>query len=120
MLFQRRQKIEPTYEPKCTMNFDVTAFPHELICSTATLFGVLASPLRLQIISRLADSERNVGELLAVIATTQPNMSNHLKALFNAGIAEKRRVGVQIYYHLANPHLCLTLFSLSRTMGKQS
>ena len=100
------------------MNFDVAASSNDLICSTATLFGVLASPLRLQIISCLTDSERNVGELLTLIATTRPNMSNHLKTLYKAGIVDKRRVGAQIYYHLADPHLGLTLFSLSRTLGK--
>ncbi len=98
------------------MNPDLTASPRELICSTATLFGVLASPLRLQIISCLSDSERSVSELLTLIATTQPNMSNNLKILYKAGIVGKRRVGAHIYYHLASPHLSQTLLLISRTM----
>ena len=68
--------------------------------SAAELFGLLATPVRLKIISAVCNGERNVTELLAQIDTTQPNMSQHLGTLYRAGILGKRREGTQIYYRL--------------------
>lgn len=71
----------------------------------AGLFRLMSAPMRLKIISALCESEKNVSELLACVPTTQPNMSQHLNALYKAGILGKRREGVQIYYHIANQHV---------------
>lgn len=68
----------------------------------AELFRVMSAPMRLRIISALCNGEKNVGELLAVIDTTQPNMSQHLSTLYQAGVIGKRRDGVQIYYRIIN------------------
>ena len=51
----------------------------------AELFSVMATPLRLKIISALCHGEKSVSQLLADIATTQPNMSQHLSQLYRAG-----------------------------------
>jgi ArsR family transcriptional regulator len=58
--------------------------------------------LRLRIINSLCEREKFVGQLLEEIPTTQPNMSQHLNALFKAKILGRRRDGVQIYYRLIN------------------
>ena len=68
----------------------------------AELFRVMSAPLRLKIISSLCDHEKNVSELLSEISTTQPNMSQHLNTLYQAGVLGKRRDGVQIYYRIVN------------------
>ena len=68
----------------------------------AELFRVMSAPLRLKIISSLCDGEKNVSELLSEINTTQPNMSQHLNTLYQAGVLGKRRDGVQIYYRIVN------------------
>jgi DNA-binding transcriptional ArsR family regulator len=68
----------------------------------AELFRVMSAPLRLKIISSLCDREKNVSELLSEISTTQPNMSQHLNTLYQAGVLGKRRDGVQIYYRIVN------------------
>ncbi len=68
--------------------------------SAAELFGLLATPVRLKIISAVCHGERNVSELLAQIDTTQPNMSQHLATLYRAGVLGRRREGTQIYYKL--------------------
>jgi len=68
----------------------------------AELFRVMSAPMRLRIISALCSDEKNVGELLSEIDTTQPNMSQHLNTLYKAGVLRKRRDGVQIYYAIAN------------------
>jgi len=68
----------------------------------AKTFRVMAAPMRLKIISALCQGEKNVGELLQSIDTTQPNMSQHLHTLHRAGILGRRRDGVQIYYRIVN------------------
>ena len=62
----------------------------------------MSAPMRLRIISALCNGEKNVGELLGEINTTQPNMSQHLNTLYQAGVLDKRRDGVQIYYRIIN------------------
>ena len=68
----------------------------------ADTFRVMSAPMRLRIINSLCEKEKFVGQLLEEIPTTQPNMSQHLNALFKAKILGRRRVGVQIYYRLIN------------------
>lgn len=74
----------------------------EVFEKAAEVFRVMSAPMRLRIISALCHGEKNVGQLLADIDTTQPNMSQHLNTLFVAGVLGKRREGVQIYYRIAN------------------
>ena len=68
----------------------------------AETFRVMSAPMRLKIINCLCDEEKNVGQLLEEIDTTQPNMSQHLNTLFKAKILGRRREGVQIYYRIIN------------------
>jgi len=68
----------------------------------AETFRVMSAPMRLKIINCLCNEEKNVGQLLAEIDTTQPNMSQHLNTLFKAKILGRRREGVQIYYRIIN------------------
>jgi DNA-binding transcriptional ArsR family regulator len=68
--------------------------------SAAELFALLATPIRLKIISAVCQGEKNVSELLEAIRTTQPNMSQHLATLYRSGVLSKRREGAQIYYKL--------------------
>jgi DNA-binding transcriptional ArsR family regulator len=68
----------------------------------AEVFRVMSAPMRLKIISSLCNGEKNVTELLSEIDTTQPNMSQHLNTLYQAGVLGKRREGVQIYYRIIN------------------
>ena len=74
----------------------------EVFEKAAEVFRVMSAPMRLRIISALCNGEKNVGELLAEIETTQPNMSQHLNTLYQAGVLGKRREGVQIYYRIIN------------------
>lgn len=80
--------------------------------TVAELFGVLSAPIRLKIISAVCQQERNVSDLLQIIETTQPNMSQHLNTLYRCGVLAKRREGTQIYYRLQNEFvatLCRTV-----------
>lgn len=77
----------------------------EMYEHASDVFRVMSAPLRLKIIHALCDQEKNVGQLLEVIDTTQPNMSQHLQTLYTAGIVAKRRDGVQIFYRIANDNI---------------
>ena len=68
----------------------------------AELFGVLSTPVRLQIIGQLCQKECNVSHLLGSIEVSQPNISRHLSVLYQAGVVAKRRSGSSIYYRIAN------------------
>jgi DNA-binding transcriptional ArsR family regulator len=80
----------------------VLAQSDEVFERAAEVFRVMAAPMRLRIISSLCQGEKNVSVLLTEIDTTQPNMSQHLNTLYQAGVVDKRRDGVQIYYRIAN------------------
>lgn len=81
----------------------------------AELFAVMSTPLRLKIIAALCNDEKNVGRLLEEIETTQPNMSQHLNTLYQAGVLARRRDGVSIYYSIANE----TVVALCRSICVQ-
>lgn len=70
----------------------------------AELFGLLSSPIRLRIVGELCRGELNVTQLLERVAATQPNMSQHLSALYRAGVLARRRDGAQIYYRIGDQH----------------
>jgi len=65
----------------------------------------MSAPMRLKIINCLCDGEKNVSYLLTKVNTTQPNMSQHLNTLYQAGILGKRRDGVQIFYRIADQRI---------------
>lgn len=74
----------------------------EVFETAAEIFRVMSAPMRLKIISCLCNGEKNVSRLLEEINTTQPNMSQHLNTLYQAGVIGKRREGVQIFYRIVN------------------
>jgi len=84
----------------------------EVFEKAAEVFRVMSAPMRLRIISALCHGEKNVGELLAEIDTTQPNMSQHLNTLYQSGVLGKRREGVQIYYRIVNEQVVTLCRSL--------
>jgi ArsR family transcriptional regulator len=107
MITKTIQKAKPTKLGAKTIkkkasskkSYDATDAMFELAAET---FRVMSAPMRLKIINCLCDEEKNVGQLLEEIDTTQPNMSQHLNTLFKAKILGRRREGVQIYYRIIN------------------
>lgn len=81
--------------------------PDQVFELAAEVFRVMSAPMRLKIISCLCDGEKNVSYLLSKIDTTQPNMSQHLTTLYQAGVLGKRREGVQIYYRIIDERISL-------------
>lgn len=66
----------------------------------AELFAVLATPMRLRILSAVCEQEKSVSQLLSEIDTTQPNLSQHLTVLYRSGILARRKEGTQVIYRV--------------------
>ena len=68
----------------------------------AEVAKALANGRRAELIDVLAQGERHVDELAAVIHQSVANTSFHLRALATAGLVTTRREGTRIYYRLSS------------------
>lgn len=68
----------------------------------AARFKVMGEPLRLRILQALDGGEKSVTELTAVVESTQPNVSKHLKTLQEAGLVGRRQEGNTVYCFIAD------------------
>jgi DNA-binding transcriptional ArsR family regulator len=71
------------------------------------VFAALADPVRLELVTRLADGDATVGELAAPYAISVQAVSKHLKVLEGAGIVRRAGPG-----HRAPVQLNADVFSL--------
>jgi SAM-dependent methyltransferase len=55
-------------------------------------------PTRLRLLALLRDNDLSVGELVQVLEQSQPRLSHHLKALSEAGLAERLPEGAFVFY----------------------
>src|SRR5215475_886174 len=69
----------------------------------ARLGKALASPARLELLDLLAQGERSVEELAQEADLGVANASAHLQALSRAQLVASRKVGLRVYYRLADP-----------------
>jgi ArsR family transcriptional regulator len=66
-----------------------------------TALKAAADPTRLRLLA-LCDAEAlSVGELVDILAQSQPRISRHLKLLAEAGLLVRRRDGAQVFYRRA-------------------
>ena len=63
-------------------------------------FKALADPARLRLVALCGVAECSVSELTDVIGLSQPRVSQHLKALIDAGLLERFRDGQFVYYRV--------------------
>jgi DNA-binding transcriptional ArsR family regulator len=68
--------------------------------TTTDAFNAVAEPRRRQIIDALAEGERPVNDLVALLDLAQPQVSKHLKVLREVGLVEVREAGRQRMYRL--------------------
>src|SRR5215470_16387394 len=69
------------------------------------MFDVLAEPHRRQILDLLREDERAVGELVAEVGISQPNVSKHLRVLRDAGLVDVRADAQRRVYRLRSEPL---------------
>jgi DNA-binding transcriptional ArsR family regulator len=78
----------------------------------AKYFRAFGDPTRLRILELLTEREHSVGELVEVLGTSQPQVSNHLACLRWCGFVETRREHRVVYYRLADKRIS-TIVSLA-------
>jgi DNA-binding transcriptional ArsR family regulator len=64
------------------------------------MFEALAEPTRRRILDQLRDRPHTVGELVATLAVSQPNVSKHLRVLRDAGLVEAHKDAQRRVYEL--------------------
>jgi DNA-binding transcriptional ArsR family regulator len=68
--------------------------------TTADAFNAVAEPRRRAIVDALAEGERPVGDLVAELGLTQPQVSKHLRVLREVGVVTVRESGRLRFYRL--------------------
>ncbi|HIK05241.1 MAG TPA: helix-turn-helix transcriptional regulator [Trichormus sp. M33_DOE_039] len=71
----------------------------------AEIFGILADPNRLRLISALASQELCVCDLAALTKMTESAVSHQLRLLKAMRLVSYRREGKNVYYSLADNHI---------------
>src|SRR5271168_2902424 len=66
-------------------------------------FAALADPTRRQVLERLAEGPRAVGEIAGGLPVSRPAVSQHLKVLKQAGLVSDRQDGARRIYAI-DPH----------------
>ena len=84
--------------------------PADRLGRAADLLKALAAPVRLAVLSQLADGQRCVHELQDQLAArgrevSQPLLSQHLKVLRDAGLVVATRRGQERTYALSDAHV---------------
>lgn len=71
------------------------------ITKIAETLKLLADRTRLMILALLKERELCVCEIVEILETTQPNISQHLRKLKTAGLVSESRRGQWVYYSLS-------------------
>ena len=82
------------------------------------ILKAMGHPIRLKIVKFLLDRPHSVCELKENLEFSQPNLSQHLKILKEAGIIESEKVGVQTHYHVALKSAA-ALIAAAEAMGRE-
>ncbi len=73
------------------------------------LMKALSNPDRLLLLCQLAQGEKRVGELEAIVGILQPTLSQQLGVLRDEGLVSTRRDGKNIYYRIDSPQALAVL-----------
>ncbi len=106
----------------CTPLADAGAMTAAQAEQAAALLKALADPVRLRLVSLIAASpagEACVCDLNDAFDLSQPTISHHLKVLHEAGLLDRDKRGVWVYYR-ARPHAMSALMSLFDTVSANS
>ena len=74
----------------------------KVFSKVASYFNVLAEPARLRIMYAVCNGEKSVSEVVEMCGSSQANVSRHLLALHMAGVLQRRKEGVVVYYSIAD------------------
>lgn len=109
--------VTPTEESESTASAELQKLATaKNIKEISLLIRALDSPLRIEIILALNERPHYVHELVKLVKSSQPLVSQHLKVLKTAGIVDAERQGRQMTYSLAEP-LVLDILLLALNAG---
>ena len=77
--------------------------PDQFLDKVAEKFRLLGDPTRLSILRSLMAGERNVSTVVTETGQSQANVSKHLKMLAEAGMVQRRKEGLQVFYQVSDP-----------------
>ena len=69
------------------------------------IFKALADSTRLKILECIKNGEKCICEVIPFTGKSQPNVSQHLKVLKNAGIVDERKDGTRIMLNASNKEI---------------
>ena len=78
---------------------------YQTYAGAGELLRALSAPIRVAIVTELADGERCVHELVDKLGAAQPLVSQHLRVLRRAGVVRGFRRGREIAYSLVDGHV---------------
>ena len=81
------------------------------------IFRALADPTRVTILETVKKEEKCICEIIPITEKSQPNVSQHLKVLKNAGLIKERKIGTKIMIKTANQDV-YQLIKIARNMRK--
>jgi DNA-binding transcriptional ArsR family regulator len=86
---------------------EIQAMPlrQRVVEDVARLFGVLAHPTRLRILTLLHPGEQGVSSLRDALGVPAANVSQHLALLRSHRVVTMRRQGTRIFYALRDPRV---------------
>ena len=97
-----------------TKNIDL-ADMHKAADQACRLMKVLANADRLMLLCQLAQGEKCVSELEALLGIVQPTLSQQLTVLRNEELVTTRREGKNIYYQISSPEALAVMQVLYNT-----
>jgi len=86
--------------PKTLRRKEIDEASMRLAEKKPSILKALAHPVRIAVFETLADGEKTVGDLVALLGEKNSNTSRHLSVMRNAGLVETRRDGLNIYYSI--------------------
>ncbi|MCS7014361.1 MAG: metalloregulator ArsR/SmtB family transcription factor [Chloroherpetonaceae bacterium] len=92
----------------------VAEMTDEKLAQVAARFRVLGEPARLKILRTICSEEKNVQQIVAETQMGQANVSKHLSLMYEHGIVERRKEGLNCYYRLADD----TIFEICQIASK--
>lgn len=91
-----------------------TSPKREVFENLARVGTALSSPVRIEFLELLAQTERTVEQLAAMTGASVANTSQHLQKLRQAGLIAGRKEGLYVFYRLAGDEVVGLLAAMSR------
>ncbi len=80
-------------------------YDEDFIEKKAEFIKALGGSMRLKLLDIIGTKKVCVGEIIEILKIPQPNISQHLSILKNAGILRKKREGRSVCYEITNPKI---------------